>query len=354
MLPFPASSSTISERRFLHRSRDFRSISSRRALVSLRSRSRLTNLGVLLLSAFAGISFLYNLAFILSSPPSYPPFSVHVAPKSILSTIARNGSIESLAHLIIVPGHAIWTGTKPEHISDESRWILEHYQQGGGRVAAFTKHILRGAELALGDERSLVVFTGGQTRLHSTTTEAESYIRLALVTGAFQTTASPEASQPSLFARATTENYALDSYQNIVFSIARFHEYTGRYPEKITVVGYEMKRRRFVELHRRALRFPEDRFHYIGIDPSGEGSSGAQEGEFRNGFTPYSVDSYGCHDFLLSKRRQRNLYARFHPYYTSCPELRGLLDWCPGSGVDANTDDATSIYRGPLPWDIYD
>lgn len=77
----------------------------------------------------------------------------------------------------------------------------------------------------------------------------------------------------------TTEDDALDSFQNLLFSIARFHEYTGRYPSRITVVGYEFKRRRFTELHRAALRWPEDRFRYIGIDAVGEDVAAAQIGE---------------------------------------------------------------------------
>jgi hypothetical protein len=81
------------------------------------------------------------------------------------------------------------------------------------------------------------------------------------------------------FIRATTEDHALDSFQNFLFSIARFHEYTGRYPEKITVVGYEMKRRRFTDLHRAALRWPLDKFDYIGVDPEGEEGILAQQGE---------------------------------------------------------------------------
>lgn len=44
--------------------------------------------------------------------------------------------------------------------------------------------------------------------------------------------------------RATVEEYALDSYENLLYSIARFREVTGRWPGKITVVGYGMKRRR--------------------------------------------------------------------------------------------------------------
>lgn len=79
--------------------------------------------------------------------------------------------------------------------------------------------------------------------------------------------------------RDTTEEYALDSFQNLLFSIARFHEFTGRYPEEITVIGYDMKRKRFTELHRAALRWPLSRFHYVGMDVEGAERAVAQEGE---------------------------------------------------------------------------
>jgi hypothetical protein len=106
----------------------------------------------------------------------------------------------------------------------------------------------------------------------STTSEAESYLRLAISSNMFL-------NPNSQFFRATTEEYSLDSYQNLLFSIARFHEYTGQYPQKITVVGFEMKRRRFAELHRAAIRWPTSRFDYIGIDSVSDEHSQAQEGE---------------------------------------------------------------------------
>ena len=46
----------------------------------------------------------------------------------------------------------------------------------------------------------------------------------------------------------------------------------------MTVVGYEMKRRRFEELHRRAIRWPEGRFEYVGIDAEGDTET-ARQGE---------------------------------------------------------------------------
>ena len=115
----------------------------------------------------------------------------------------------------------------------------------------------------------------GQTRRTSTTTEAESYLRLALSSGLLS-------DNPNHVLRATTENYALDSYQNLLFSVARFHEYTGHYPRYITIIGYEMKRRRFEELHRAALRWPRSNFDYLGIDAEGEEAIGAIEREVKH------------------------------------------------------------------------
>jgi hypothetical protein len=64
--------------------------------------------------------------------------------------------------------------------------------------------------------------SSGQTRAGSTSTEAASYLRLALASNLL------EPSGHRMFPRVTTEDYALDSYQNLLFSVARFHEFTGQ------------------------------------------------------------------------------------------------------------------------------
>ncbi|CDO77709.1 hypothetical protein BN946_scf184969.g60 [Trametes cinnabarina] len=286
MLPLPVSFSSPSDRRDSFRrhpggSRHYRS--TREILIT---RARVTNLGFLLLAAFAAVSFLVNLTWYLSTPEGTEGDHVgsHFPPRALWDTIIRESALEDIDHLIMVPGHAIWKGTNLEARFDEDYWVLEPYQRGGGRVAAFIKHIVAGADLARQDEHSLLVFSGGQTRQSSTTTEAESYMRLAHISDLLPTIL-PTSSSSQAPLRATTENYALDSYQNLLFSIARFHEYTGRYPARITVIGYEMKRRRFTELHRAALRWPETRFEYIGIDADGDaeaqGGKTAQQGEVR-------------------------------------------------------------------------
>jgi len=112
-------------------------------------------------------------------------------------------------------------------------------------------------------------------------------MRLALSMDLFRITTTG-ASDSTPFSRTTTETFALDSYQNVLFSIARFHEVTGRYPSQITVVGYEMKRRRFEELHRAAIRFPTALFKYIGLEPPATDDEAitAREGEVRVGHNP--------------------------------------------------------------------
>ncbi|KAG6857773.1 hypothetical protein H0H87_004189 [Tephrocybe sp. NHM501043] len=302
----------------------------------LLSRARITNLGFFLLLFTAALSLLCN-AHLLYSAQHLEQASA----SALFSTISRDPAIRKLGHLIIVPGHAIWKGTDPELRLREDQWVLEPYQMGGGRISAFFAHILRGAELAGQDVHSLLVFSGGQTRSTTTTTEAESYMRLALAADVFHTNYAP-------FNRSTTENHALDSYQNLLFSIARFHEYTGRYPTKITVVGYEFKRARFADLHRSALRWPLDNFDYIGVDPSSHHTT-VEEDERKNGYVPYSKDLYGCHGVLMSKRRQRNLYSRFHSYYQTSPELRPILDWCPPSD---SSGERSTLFTGELPWDV--
>ena len=86
---------------------------------------------------------------------------------------------------------------------------------------------------------------------------------------------------------STTELFALDSFQNLLFSIARFREYTGRYPAHITVVGYAFKAKRFEELHARALRWPVNKLTYIGVELSDQADEAqAAQGEVRLRLSP--------------------------------------------------------------------
>ena len=103
----------------------------------LRSRARLSNAGLFLLLSLLAVSILFNLAI-------YTPHHTPDPLPHLLATIKRHGATENLTHLIIVPGHAVWTGTDPKQRLSEDQWLLESYQKGKGRLAAFFAHISRG------------------------------------------------------------------------------------------------------------------------------------------------------------------------------------------------------------------
>ncbi|KAJ9103338.1 hypothetical protein QFC19_004436 [Naganishia cerealis] len=214
----------------------------------LRTRARLTNLAVGLILVTLGLSIITNIRYWLAEPQvgltafggtrwSLPLqklsrmgfndrgtslLSASSAPISIESTIERQEALKELNHLVMVAGHAIWKGTDASKREDDVDWVLQPIQKGGS-VKTFYKHIDR----------------GGQTRPDTPpTTESQSYLRLALECGLL-----PPAPE---FWRVTTEEFALDSFENVLFSLARFKEMTGQWPEKMTIVGFEMKRARSV------------------------------------------------------------------------------------------------------------
>ncbi|KAK9450664.1 uncharacterized protein V1518DRAFT_411382 [Limtongia smithiae] len=238
------------------------------------------------------------------------------------------------SHLIIVACHAIWHGYAGEHPGESAtEWNLKPFQQD--QQITFINHIQLGLNAAIVDEESLLVFSGGQTsRKSGPISEAQSYYNLANARKMIET-------DSNVSLRVTTEEFAKDSFENLLFSICRFHEFTGQYPDRITFVTHEFKRERIQGLHRAAIRFPLHKFRLIGRDAPGEDSPTGEE--YLNALEPFTRDPYGCFDeTLVSKRKSRNPFLRHDSYFDSCPELRGLLAFCSQAGA---------FYLGDLPWD---
>jgi len=197
-----------------------------------------------------------------------------------------------------------------------------------GLPQAIHAHIAAGIDETRKDSKSLLVFSGGETRAVSgPQTEAQAYYHVADAMNLWQAD-----DGSSVRARTTTEEFATDSFENLLFSIARFREVTGEYPRKITVVSFSFKRRRFETLHAHALRWPADRFAYVGVDPPASTGFNLQrsiEGESKNAAAPFEKDPYGCYSVVLQeKRKSRNPFQRTPPYGLSCPEMRELLEFC--------------------------
>ena len=249
---------------------------------------------------------------------------------------AFDGAVNATT-LIIVAGHAVLNRLSGANVSSPSSWFLFSYQSA--QLPTFLAHIRRGVEALSADPSALLVFSGGATRRTALAlTEAASYYVCAQSLGIIGDDNTK---------RVALEEAARDSYENLVFSICRFYEMTAAYPRRIVVVGFDFKRRRFTDLHRAAIRFPLERFEYIGIDTpnmSDEERGAVERGEEEKSRKPFAADAFGCAAELSAKRMSRNPFRRSVPYghsAQSCPHMKTLLHACAGAD--------TSGY--PLPWE---
>lgn len=235
-----------------------------------------------------------------------------------------------LRRLVLVACHSVYTGLDYTHSDDESSWFLLDYQkQVPGQTGSFVRHIELGVRTAANDPQALLLFSGGKTRKAAgPRAEGDGYWLVAEAAGWY--------GHPEVRERTFTEDRARDSYENLLFGLCRFYELTGRYPEAVTVVGYEFKRDRFVRLHRGALRFPDDRLEYAGTPALNEA---ALQGEALTS-SAFRSDPYGCGADLAAKRASRDPFAVGGYQADRCPGMAGLLGYC-----------GPEQYQGALPWD---
>ncbi|RKP35974.1 hypothetical protein BJ085DRAFT_6160, partial [Dimargaris cristalligena] len=242
---------------------------------------------------------------------------------------------QNLTELVVVPGHAVFAGNShsPTDIHLADAWSLEGFQSARD-IVDFLTHIQRGADLMTNTPGALLVFSGGQTKFRAgMRSEAQSYWEIAQ---------GQNWVPPNDMWRATTEEFARDSFENIMFSLCRFYELTAHYPVKITVISYQFKQNRFETLHRTALKIPETKFSYVPLPIENPPDPVKAKGEMNNAFSLFQTDPYGCDGALLEKKGRRNPFHRHHPYRESCPHLRDLFDYCNGPNK--------TIFSKLLPW----
>ncbi|KAF2276899.1 uncharacterized protein EI97DRAFT_324785 [Westerdykella ornata] len=226
--------------------------------------------------------------------------------------------------LIIVCCHAIFH-PDPNQPSfplcspfDEKHWHLAPFQMSNpvtgkpGEHETFLAHITAGLDAPTTGScaaKSLLVFSGGATKPSLTSlTEARSYYNAALAL-ALSRGSNGGGHAKSLFDKGwiLLEEYATDSFQNLLFSILRFRQATGAYPKQIRVITHAFKARRFLDLHAPAIAWPADRIRVQGIDPvmSRKEYEETCAGERRFGFEPWKQDPLGLGELLGGKRIQR-------------------------------------------------
>jgi hypothetical protein len=270
-------------------------------------------------------------------------------------------------HLIMVPGHSVIdiTAMDPSHMDVDSMWKLLDYQENQGLPEAIASHIAVAINTTVSTQKSILIFSGGETRRDAgPISEGLSYYIYAKQKGLLD----------GIESRVYTEEFSRDSFENLLFSICRFKEITGHYPDRVTVIGFDFKEYRFTSLHRRAMHFPANAFSYIGIAPPSLrfDRARAETGE-KEAFQAFQTNMYGCAPAahgetakraaslpsvarlrgsvkanseppsgeLLQKRLSRNPFKRGIPYESSCPEIADLLRWC-----------GPSLYphKSNLPW----
>ena len=227
--------------------------------------------------------------------------------------------------LIVVCCHAIWIGEPPSDAfgleNVEDGWLIEPFQHG--ETSTFIKHIQAGLDVLRSKENAILVFSGGPTKPTRTKlTEAGTYRH-------FVAQNEPH-DFPKNSDRIFTEDFATDSFQNILFSLLGYprfvhecynhrssllpHAATVQFevplsPRQLIVIGHEFKKARFEELHLPALRYPTDpsRFMYIGIDPPFEEQKMQEikDGDAKRGYGVWKDDLYGTGPVLAQKRVAR-------------------------------------------------
>jgi hypothetical protein len=225
-------------------------------------------------------------------------------------------------HAVIVAGHAVLRLNKMRTADrDDASWYLLPYQRGQDFPAIIASHIQKGIDIARRDPNALLLFSGGQTRRYVPCDKKQYWplrpsTHCTICRGRLRRDVGPLSEAASYYylaeekkwfsggvnQRTFLEEYARDSFENLLFSLCRFREASGTYPQKVTVVGFDFKVRgmrvwrfvwdcrtgttspahhcithtlhplqghRFTDLHRKAIGYPEGNFTYVGLRPSG-------------------------------------------------------------------------------------
>lgn len=257
--------------------------------------------------------------------------------------------------LLIVPCHSIWNvdvntveenlGQLPEH------WYLAPFQHEGRDHIAFIKHSILAIEQLVQDtEHQLLLFSGSQTKkVAGPISEAQSYYYMArkILLWAASNKKFPRSlevehiiinscqniinklnhmkiSVDELFTNfISTEEFALDSFENLIYSIYRFQQITKKYPEQITIFGFGFKKKRFLDYHSKAIDFAIDNITYVSIDPVPDYKDSYRLDAYlkdlllkeeENALKLFRNDWYGVKPPLSTKKRDRNPYFRFPAY----------------------------------------
>ena len=169
------------------------------------------------------------------------------------------------------------------------------------------------------------------------------------------------------------EEWSTDSFQNVLFSLITFQHHVAKalkdsgvgvgrnrgQPKNLVIVAHEFKRKRFMDLHIRALKYPKGNVELIGIDPDWSMNERVQtiRGETERGYKAWENDLYGTGELLYEKRRQRGWDEEgFIKAELSDEKWDGLgaervRDWMAALVRWRGGGGSSFLFQGKLPWD---
>lgn len=246
-----------------------------------------------------------------------------------------------LQDLIVVAGHAAFKAdvdSLSRDVESEEAWALRPYQVG--EVPLLVEHIRQGVILAIHNAKALCVFSGGHTSTASGVwSEGRTYQSVAAARSWWCADANV---RQDIVGRTVIEDFARDSFENLLYSICRFHQVVRTYPRHVSVVSWGFKRERF-EYHRAVLRLPAARFRFVGPnDPPDLAAASRAEAET---LTAFSRDPYGSRGPLALKRASRDSLRRQHTY-DQCPGMAEFFHFLQHGATEGQP------FLGELPWEI--
>ncbi|KAI3406404.2 hypothetical protein KGF56_000885 [Candida oxycetoniae] len=253
-------------------------------------------------------------------------------------------------HLVIVPCHAIWKGRQK---LDQNEWYLAEFQLEGNDHLCFIDHIQQAVHQIKRDTRAHLIISGGETKkVAGPIAEATSYYQLLqeIVNNDQQ-----------ILAKVDIEVFARDSFENVLFSLCRFYELFQIYPDKITIIGFEFKRNRFVHLHlMKALGVAQNDIEFIGNEPKPQGTAkkiasylqDLEASEQKHAWQLFVKDWYGIGQTLRDKKRKRNPFNRRHNYISTNPLIAEFLKEISDDYNSTKTNEEISSLLKEAPWGI--
>ncbi|KAH3680061.1 hypothetical protein WICPIJ_008398 [Wickerhamomyces pijperi] len=241
-------------------------------------------------------------------------------------------------HLILLPCHSIYK--PPNSPQSPESWFLAPFQIEANDHLTFIQHMEKAFQLlkeSAENQQSTLIISGGMTKAEAgEVSEAASYLSCAKILELNRDHVNDN--------NVLLEEYARDSFENLLFSLCLFQETHRCFPESISIVGFEFKRDRFVNYHAKALKI-QDIVQYFGIDPTPEydpQSSQYQryfdelkESEWRFSVKLFKDDLLGNGEKLKNKKLTRDPFNRSDGGYSGRhPELHRFF-----TEVTDTTDD---------------